>query len=209
MDLYNTILHMVDQTKASMPALSIILGVMWGTFVLTLLSGYRLLYLGIHPRTLFGLVGIIFSPFLHAGFNHIFFNSIPLIILSDFLLISGLDYYLNVSLYIILGSGILVWLIGRPLIHVGASSLITGYWSFLVINAYHQGGAQAIILAGVSVYYFASIFLGIFPSDKGVSWEGHLSGFISGIALNYSFVYLPIIHFTQVFAQYFPATPPQ
>lgn len=209
MDLYNTFLHMVDATKSNMLTLAIILAIMWGFFFITVFSDYKLLFLGIHPRKLFGLVGIIFCPFLHAGFNHIFFNCFPLLILSDFLLISGLDYYLNISLYLIFASGVLVWLFGRPLIHVGASSLITGYWSFLVINAYSQGGAQAIILAIVSVYYFASIFLGIFPNDKGVSWEGHMSGFVSGIALNYSINFLPAIEFSSFFSPLLQTAPVQ
>ena len=202
MELYNTFIEMVHQSKAGMPVLFWMLAIVWGAFLLTLLSGYTLLNLGIHPRRLKGIPGIFFSPFLHAGFNHIFFNSIPLFILSNFLLISGFDFYLNVTLYLLLGSGILVWLIGRPLIHVGASSIITGYWSFLVINAYHHGGAQSIILAVISIYYFAAIFFGIFPSDKGVSWEGHLSGFVSGIVLNYTFIYLPMINFTEIFLQF-------
>ena len=202
MNLYYTLIEMVEQSKAGMPVLFIMLGIVWGCYFLTLLSGYKLLYLGIHPRKLKGLPGIIFSPFLHAGFNHIFFNSVPLFLLSNFILITGLDYYLNVTFYLLLGSGVLVWLFGRPLIHVGASSIITGYWSFLVINAYHVGGPQAIILAALSAYYFIGIFFGIFPSDKGVSWEGHLFGFITGVALNYSLKYLPFFQFSQLISLY-------
>lgn len=209
MSNYDTLLYMLEQTKDNLPAIGILLSVMWGCYGITVLTGYRPLYLGIHPRKAIGLLGIIFAPFLHAGFNHIFFNSIPLVILSNFILLSGVDYYLNVSLYISLASGILVWLVGRPLIHVGASSLITGYWSYLVIDAFHVGGLQAIILAIVSVYYFAGIFMGIFPSDDGVSWEGHLSGFVAGIALNYSINYLPAIDFTYLFGSLFQTVPPQ
>lgn len=209
MSTYDTLLHMLEQTKENLPTISILLAVMWGCFAITIITGYRPLYLGIHPRKILGLVGIIFSPFLHASFNHIFFNSIPLVILSNFILLSGLDYYLNISLYIALGSGILVWLFGRPLIHVGASSLITGYWSFLVIDAYHVGGLQAIILAIVSAYYFAGIFFGIFPSDDGVSWEGHFSGFVSGIGLNYSLNSLPAVDFSEIFHSLFQTVPIQ
>lgn len=191
---------MVEQSKAGMDTLYIMLGILWGCFFLTVLSGYSLLNLGIRPRKLSGIIGIFVSPFLHAGFNHIFFNSVPLFILSNFLLISGLDLYLNVTLYILLLSGLLVWLVGRPLIHVGASSIITGYWSFLVVDAYHVGGFQSVILAIISAYYFAGIFFGIFPTNKGVSWEGHLSGFVTGIIINYSLIYLPSINFTEFFA---------
>lgn len=202
MELYYTIIEMVNQSKAGMPILFAMLGIIWGIFFLTLLSRNALLNLGIHPRRLIGLPGIVFSPFLHAGFNHIFFNSIPLFLLSNFLLITGFDYYFNVTFYLLFGSGILVWLVGRPAIHVGASSIITGYWSFLVMNAYHNGGIQSIILGAISFYYFAAIFFGIFPTNKGVSWEGHLSGFISGIILNYTLVYLPFINFSAIFTAF-------
>ncbi len=187
------IADIVSKTQHNIPLIFILLAVMWGMFVLTRLSGNRLLILGIMPRHPFGLLGIIFSPFLHGNFNHIFFNSIPFFILSDFILISGLDIFVNISFYVVLISGILTWCFGRKAIHIGASSLITGYWSFLVINIYSHGGIMAIILGLISIYYFAGIFFGIFPTQKGVSWEGHLFGLIAGIIVNYSLFYLPNI----------------
>ena len=190
-ELINAIFTIVSQTKENIYVVFIILGIIWLMFGLTLLSNRTLLILGIFPRKLFGLIGIIFAPFLHANFNHIFFNSIPLFLLSDFMLIGGLDHFINASVYIIFLSGLLTWFFARKAIHIGASSLITGYWSYLVINSFHQGGAMAILLGITSVYYFAGIFFGIFPSDKGVSWEGHLFGFIAGITVNYTLPYLP------------------
>ncbi len=187
-DLIQAIFTIVNQTKQNMSILFILLGIMWGVFLITQLTGKRLLFFGVIPRRLIGLPGIALSPFLHANTNHIFFNSIPFFILSDFVLIQGLDVYLNVSLYITLTSGLLVWLFARPAIHVGASGLITGYWSYLMLDAYTQGGALTILLAIVCVYYFAGIFFGIFPQQRGVSWEGHLFGLIAGILVNYGLV---------------------
>ncbi len=168
-----------------MDLLLMLLGIIWGVYILTLLTGKRLLLLGIYPRKIWGLPGVIFSPFLHIDFNHLFFNSIPFFCLSAFVLVDGLDVYINVTIYISLMSGLLIWLFGRSALHIGASSLITGYWSFLMLNAYIQGGALTIFLAIICAYYFAGIFLGIFPSEKGVSWEGHLFGLIAGVLVNY------------------------
>lgn len=169
-----------DQTKANLYYLEIIALVLWGAYILTLLTGRRLLYLGIIPRHLIGLIGIFCAPFLHADFNHLFFNTLPLLVLSDFVLINGLPYFIKALTSITLISGLLTWAFARPAIHIGASGVITGLWSLLMMNAYQNPSLTTIILGLLCIYYFAGIFLGIFPSQKGVSWEGHLFGLIAG-----------------------------
>lgn len=175
----------IKQTQINAHTLAIIVSIPWVVFFINNLTGKRLLMLGIYPRHAIGLPGIFFAPFLHVNFNHIFFNSIPLVVLSNFLLINGLPYFLKVTFLIIILSGILIWCFAKPGLHVGASAVITGYWALLVSDIYHQGTLTAIILGIISVYYFAGIFLGIFPSKKGVSWEGHLFGLLAGIATSY------------------------
>jgi membrane associated rhomboid family serine protease len=194
-DFINDITAIVSQTQSNLPYLFFALGIMWGMYLLTKLLGNRLYILGILPRHPLGLIGIFFAPFLHGDFNHLFFNSVPFFILSAFLMISGLSFYLTVSLYLIILSGLLTWTFGRKAIHIGASAVITGYWSFLVMNAYEQGGFIATSLAIICVYYFAGIFFGIFPSKKGVSWEGHLFGLLAGIIIKLCLPWLPSVDF--------------
>lgn len=162
-----------------------IVAIFWIVFFINLLLGYRLNIFGIYPRRLWGLPGILFSPFLHANFNHLFFNSIPLFVFSDFLLVYGRDKFLHISLIIILCSGLGIWLFGRKAIHVGASSLIMGYFSFLLVMAYRQPSVLTILLAIVTIYYFGALFLDLFPREKHVSWEGHLFGFLAGLIAAY------------------------
>lgn len=183
--LYASLALIITQTQMNARYLAFILIIPWSIFFISNLTGKRLLILGISPRRWYGLPGIILAPLLHANFNHIFFNSIPLLVLSNFLLIHGLGYFLLVTLYITLLSGCLVWCFGKPGVHLGASGLITGYWALLVADIYQQGTLTAIILGLLSLYYFAGIFLGIFPGRKGVSWEGHLFGLIAGIIVGY------------------------
>ncbi|WED43881.1 rhomboid family intramembrane serine protease [Legionella cardiaca] len=180
----------IEQTKANMNTLIIILCIPWLIYFINLFLNNRLLYLGIIPRRFYGLSGILFAPFLHANFNHIFFNSIPLLVLSNFILINGLTYFLYVTVMITVLSGFLIWCFAKPGIHIGASSLITGYWGLLVSDILQQGTVTAIILGIISIYYFAGIFLGIFPGKKGVSWEGHLFGLIAGFSTSYLVSYL-------------------
>lgn len=174
-----------SQTALNFPILLKIIALPWLVFVLNLFLQRRLLYLGIIPRHLIGIPGIFLCPFLHVNFNHLFFNSIPLFVLSDFILIHGLHYFLVVTLLITVLSGALIWCFAKPGIHVGASALITGYWGLLVSNSYLQTNLTSLILGGVSLYYFAGIFLGVFPKTKGVAWEGHLFGLIAGVAASY------------------------
>lgn len=179
----------IQQTRANTNTLLIILALPWLFYGLVLLSQKRLLLLGIRPRRVAGLIGIIFAPLLHADFQHLFFNSIPLLVLSNFLLIHGLPYFLFITASITLLSGFALWCFGKSGLHVGASAVITGYWAVLVSNIFQQGDVTNLILGLISVYYFAGIFLGIFPSEKGVSWEGHCFGFLAGLLVSSHVIY--------------------
>jgi membrane associated rhomboid family serine protease len=88
-------------------------------------------------------------------------------------------------------SGLAIWCFAKNGLHVGASAVITGYWGFLVCNLYQHVTPITLILAALSVYYFAGIFLGIFPKEKGISWQGHLFGLLAGIAVSNLLPLLP------------------
>jgi membrane associated rhomboid family serine protease len=164
-----------------------LIAILWIINIVNFILGYRLNFLGIYPRNIFGLPGIVCSPFLHGNFNHLFFNSIPLFVLINLILFNGrLDFY-YISITIILLSGAALWLFGRKAIHIGSSTLIMGYFGYLLINAYHQPTIVTVLLAAVCIYYFGGLFLALFPGKKGISWEGHVFGFLAGIAAAFLF----------------------
>lgn len=164
-----------------------LLSIFWAVHILNVFAGHRLNILGIIPRRWYGLPGIIFSPFLHGDFTHLFFNSIPFFVLSDLLLTEGHLIYYSVSIEVILLGGFCVWLVGKRGLHIGASGLIMGYFGYLLAKAYFQFTASTLIVAGLCLYYFGGLFLAIFPSiKKNISWEGHLFGFLSGIFAAYA-----------------------
>lgn len=197
-ELINSLNLIIAQTQNNYFILIIILLTLWLVFFVTLLDR-KLLMLGIIPRRIRGLPGILFAPLLHADFNHLFFNSIPLVVLSNFILINGVYYYIIVTLMITLLSGIAIWCFAKPGLHVGASGLITGYWGFLVSNIYQNASVTTFILGLISIYYFAGIFLGIFPRERGVSWEAHLFGLLAGFATSYLLKLYP--SYLQMFSQ--------
>ena len=146
-------------------------------------SHYRLSIFGIIPRHPFGLIGIPFAPFLHAHFNHLFFNFFPFFILSLMLIPYGFGFYWQLLWLLIFISGIGIWLFGRTGIHIGASALVTALWGFLVMNMFYNPNILSVLNGLICIYYFFGIFLGILPSEDKVSWEGHLIGLISGAGL--------------------------
>lgn len=170
-----------------------IIGAIWIFNIINWLLGSKLNYFGVHPRKHVGLLGIFFGNFLHKNPSHLFFNTIPLVALGLFMLSFGFDVFINSSISIIIIEGFLVWIFARPGIHIGASSLICGYFSFLLIAAYYHPGASSILIASITIYYFGSIFFGIFPSEAKTSWEAHLFGFLAGIITYYFQPYFLIL----------------
>ncbi|MCK4607996.1 MAG: rhomboid family intramembrane serine protease [Gammaproteobacteria bacterium] len=168
----------------------LVLGIIAILYLINLVNallGYRLNILGIWPRSLHGLPGIVFCPFLHGNFNHLFFNSIPLFILMNIILLKGKLIFYSVTFAITILSGFAVWLLGRPAIHVGASSLIMGYFGYLFTEAYFHPSTITIILAIVCVYYFGGLIIAaIIPNGKqNISWEGHILGLVAGFITAY------------------------
>lgn len=176
-----------------------ILALMWAVHIVNVLLGHRLNALGIYPRHPLFLPGIIFSPILHGNFSHLAINSILFIALASLLSLSGLNTFNIVSFNVIILSGALTWLFGRPAIHIGASSLIMGYWGFILMNAYASSSFASVVLAALCVYFLWWMILSLVPTDRATSWEGHIFGFIAGLLTSY--YYLD----AQVFYQYFLA----
>lgn len=145
-------------------------------------------HFGLKPRNLQGIVGIFTSPFIHNpdDLNHIWSNTIPLFVLS------GLVYYyfnkiahkIMIGVWII--TGIWVWVIAQTgSYHIGASGVIYGLLSFLLLSGILRKNKAGIALALLLIVSYGTMFWGLFPIKEGVSWESHSMGFIAGIILAY------------------------
>lgn len=192
-EINNTLLLLKSTIQNSIPIYVALIVMLSFGLILNILTQYRLSLLGIIPRHLMGLPGVFFAPFLHANFNHLFFNLIPLLVLTTFILAYGFDFYWNISWILIVYSGFITWLFARPGIHIGASGLITAYWGFLVVEAFMNHNIFNFSAGFVCVYYFIGIFFGIFPSQDRVSWEGHLFGLFAGVSTYLTGYYFPSI----------------
>ena len=137
--------------------------------------------LGIQPRTVDGLQGILFAPMLHSSFAHLMANTIPLLVLGWFVLLRGTRTFAVVTIVTILISGLGTWLIGPAnSVHIGASGLVFGYFGFLVLNSYFERSLSAVLWALLVFFLYGGLLWGVLPQGNGISWQGHLFGFIGG-----------------------------
>jgi membrane associated rhomboid family serine protease len=137
--------------------------------------------LGIAPRTKYGAFGIIFSPLLHANSAHLLANSIPLFVLL-ILLFWDRHYHPYWTLAMIwVGSGLGTWLIGRDAVHIGASSVIFGLVTYLIVAGVLMKSWRSALVAVLVLILFGGILYGVLPQAGPISWEGHLSGAIVGV----------------------------
>lgn len=161
--------------------------ILMGAAVLTLVQivnwalGYRLNAAGIRPRTLGGLWGIADGPLLHTGWGHLISNLVPFVIFGFLILVGGLRQFLAVTVLVWLVSGLGVWLTaGSGSLTVGASALVFGYLSFLVLRGVFSRRFAQIVMGVVLLVLWGGIFWGLLPGHDGISWQAHLFGAIGG-----------------------------
>ncbi len=162
----------------------IFITLMWLVKITELLLDRDLSDLGIYPLTVKGLAGVIFSPFIHSDFNHLFNNSLPLFFLATALFYFYSEVALKVFLWTWFITGMLVWFAGREAWHIGASGLVYGLASFLFFSGILRRYFRLIALSLLIVFLYGSMVWGLFPGVyKNVSWESHMLGFFSGLLL--------------------------
>ena len=157
---------------------------MWLVKIIEVLFNADFSGLGIYPLTVKGLPGIIFSPFIHADFTHLFNNSLPLFLLSVALFYLYSEVALKIFSLTFFLTGLLVWVAGREAWHIGASGIVYGLASFLFFSGIIRKYFRLIALSLLIVFLYGSMVWGIFPGVyKNVSWESHMLGSFSGILL--------------------------
>jgi membrane associated rhomboid family serine protease len=157
---------------------------MWLVKIIEVLFEIDLSHYAIYPLTARGLPGILFSPFIHADFTHLFNNSIPLFFLSLALFYFYSEVALKVFIWTFFLTGLFVWIAGRAAWHIGASGLVYGLASYLFFSGIIRRYFRLIALSLLIVFLYGSMVWGLFPGVyKNVSWESHMLGFFSGVVL--------------------------
>jgi membrane associated rhomboid family serine protease len=170
------------EVKTQALILGTFLGIFW---IVEILDRYffrdQLDVFGIIPRNLVGLRGILFAPFLHGGFPHLIANTVPFLVLGWLVMLQETSDFFIVTALTMLVGGVGVWLFGAPGFHIGASILIFGYLGFLLFRGYFQRNIPSILLSIVVGVLYGGAIWGVLPGQPGVSWQGHLFGFLGGV----------------------------
>ncbi len=137
--------------------------------------------LGIQPRTAGGLDGILWAPLLHAGWSHLFANTLAVLVFGFLAMAGGIGQWVAVTVTIWLASGIGVWLTGADGVTVGASGVAFGWLAFLLVRGVFNRSVGQLAVAVVLFLYWGGMLFGLLPGNPGISWQGHLFGALGGV----------------------------
>jgi membrane associated rhomboid family serine protease len=157
--------------------------VLWIVQILNAIDDYRLDRFGLKPREFDGLWGVVTMPFLHSSYGHLLSNTIPVILIGWVVLLAGVSTWATVTGLVVVGGGVLTWLVGPgDSVIVGASGLVFGWLGYLLARAYFSRRLKWIVVAVLVLVFFGTLLFGLFPSiNSDVSWQAHVYGFVAGI----------------------------
>lgn len=174
----------IEQLKARGVVLALFVGSMWATFLVSAAMPFlNLNRHGVVPRTLSGLQGILFAPWLHASLAHIMANTSGLLVLGWLCMWPRIANFWQATAGAMLGAGLCAWIFGAPwTVHIGASGIVFGYAGYLVARGYYTRNLLSVLVAlFVAAAYGLSMLSGALPIYPGLSWQSHVGGAIGGI----------------------------
>ncbi|CAM1334965.1 rhomboid family intramembrane serine protease [Tenacibaculum aestuariivivum] len=156
----------------------------WFVYWIEIKFGFNFNKFGILPRELNGLIGILTGPFIHGDTSHLFNNSVPLFVLASCLYYFYNKVALKVLVFGGLLTGFLTWAIARESYHIGASGIVYLLFSFVFFSGIIKKHYRLVAVSLITIFLYGSMIWYVLPIKDGMSWEGHLSGFITGFLLS-------------------------
>jgi membrane associated rhomboid family serine protease len=178
--------RVTSNARAAGFAVGVPLLLMWVLRVLDWVLPADFRQMGIRPRTLGGLEGILAAPFLHVSWSHLISNSFPFAVLGAVLALERAARFVVVFIVTALGSGVGTWLIAPShSVHLGASGVIFGLLGYLLARGLFDRRVRSMAIGVAVGLFYGGLVVGVLPQNRSVSWQAHLFGFVSGVAIAY------------------------
>jgi membrane associated rhomboid family serine protease len=167
-------------------ALAVMLGIgalLWLVQLLNAVNDYSInRAVGLRPREVSGLWGVLASPFLHHSYYHLFSNTVPLVLIGWVLLLSGVRAWLTVTAIVVVVGGLASWGLAPDGVVVGASALVLGWLGYLLSRAYFSRSVKWIVVAVLVLFFFGTLLGTLLPGlGHGESWIVHACYFGAGL----------------------------
>ncbi|MEY2970460.1 MAG: hypothetical protein RLZZ599_833 [Bacteroidota bacterium] len=163
------------------PSLWVIMA--WSVFLIERAAGANFGAYGMLPGDQKQWYGPFTFPWLHSDFNHILSNTISLFFVGALIRYSFPKAFDRIWIISLILPGILLWFVGRPNIHIGASAWLYSLVSFVFFSGILRLHIRLLAQSMLMVFLYGSFVWGVLPHDPSISYEGHLSGALIGVLL--------------------------
>ncbi|MEP0357130.1 rhomboid family intramembrane serine protease [Paraglaciecola sp.] len=146
-----------------------------------ILFGWDLSFMGLVPLHANGLLGIVTAPLVHSSLEHLFNNSLAILLLGTMVFYGYPKSWLKVVGLVWLLSGIGVWLFAREANHIGASGLTHGLFFYLFIVSIFRRDRMSVAIMMIAFLMYGGMTMSIFPREDYISYEYHFFGAVAGL----------------------------
>lgn len=161
-----------------------VVAVMWVLETIDVVLRGALNWFGVHAWDFSTIWTMVTAPFAHSGFSHLAANSVPLLVLGFVIALGGIKQWAWVTLAAAFGSGLFAFVLNTPgTVTIGASGIVFGYLTYLLIRGIFSADWKQIVIGLVVFAVYGTVLWGVFPSDPGISWQGHLGGAVAGVVV--------------------------
>ena len=174
-----------SKSNFTIPILYIL--IIWFIYFIEIYFGYNFNKFGVLPRDLIGFRGVFLAHFIHSDTIHLFNNSIPLFVLLSCLMMFYKESALRVLFIGGFLTGLFTWIMARDSYHIGASGIVYLLFSFIFFSGVFKKYFRLVALSLTIIFLYGGLIWYVLPIEEGISWEGHLSGFIAGLLLSILF----------------------
>lgn len=173
---------LAKRAKSGLTTVVVFVALLWAVHLVNTATGFFLIrLLGIVPREVEGLDGVVFSPLLHADAGHLFSNTLPLLVLGFLAFLEGARRFAVAVGSSWLASGLGVWIFGGG-VTIGASGVVFGLFAYLLVRGFYNRDWKQILLAVLLFGMYGSLLWGVLPQfGSNISWQAHLFGALGGV----------------------------